>query len=267
MRTALRLHSQRRLHLDDAFLLFACAALTAATPLLYRTIAPLYFLLELASESLSATNFSQSTESNVAAEVHLYKLLHIAYEALIWTAIFSVKFSFLAFFRHIVDRIPNLLLHWKIVVVINIVACAFCVCFTFVACPLTGYTASKLSPLVLMWSFRADVVCNVVQCAYGSEHTRETAIAWAATSLDRVTDVLSSNIIASKNLGTVLLIVGSRQYPCACPLACKDPSCPEARHLCLPEPQHRHGYYCLDSVHRVQLPLPCVLVVPILVAS
>ena len=189
MRTALRMHSQRRLSLDDAFLLFACA-----TPVLYRTIAPLYFLEELASGSLE----SQSIGTNVDAEVQRYKLLHVTYEALIWIAIFSVKFSFLAFFRHIVDRITNLLRHWKVVVVINIVACAFCVGFSFMTCPLTGYTASRLSLPHSMRSFRTDVVCNLVQCAYGREITRETAIAWAATALDRVTDVLSSNTHASK---------------------------------------------------------------------
>lgn len=210
MRTALRMHSQKRLNLDDAFLLFACAALTAATPVLYRTIAPLYFLQELASGDLNTTTLSQSSDINVDAQVHWYKLLHVTYEALIWTAIFSVKFSFLAFFRHIVDRIPSLMLHWKIVGVINIVACAFCVCLPFMTCPLTDYAASKLSQPISLWRFRADVLCTLVQCIYGPEFTREAAIAWATTSLDRVTDILSSNTYASKNLGIVLLIASSR---------------------------------------------------------
>ena len=146
MRTALRIHSQRRLCLDDAFLLIACAALTAAVPVLYRAIGPLYFLEELASGGLSATSSSQSAGTNLNAEVHRYKLLHTTCEALVWTAIFAVKFSCLSFFRHIVDRIPSLMLHWKVVSVMNIVACAICVSFSFITCPLAGYAASRLSP-------------------------------------------------------------------------------------------------------------------------
>lgn len=146
MRTALRIHFQRRLCLDDAFLLLACAVLTAAVPVLYRAIGPLYFLQELASGGQSATSSSPSTGTNLNAEVHRYKLLHTTYEALVWTAIFAVKFSFLSFFRHIVDRIPSLMLHWKVVVMVNIVACAFCVGFSFMTCSLTGYAASRLSP-------------------------------------------------------------------------------------------------------------------------
>lgn len=145
MRIALRIHSQRRLFLDDAFLLFACAALTAATPVLYRDIVPLYFVQELASEGLSPEKFSQSSGVNGEAEVQLYQVLHFTYEALVWTAIFSVKFSFLAFFRQIIDRIQSLVLYWKIVGVMNILACAFCVCFSFMECPQTEYEASKWS--------------------------------------------------------------------------------------------------------------------------
>ena len=147
MRTALRLHFQRRLCIDDAFLLLACVALTAAVPVLYRAIGPLYSLQELASGRLSATSWSQSAGTNLNAEVHRYKLLHTTYEALVWTAIFAVKFSFLSFFRHIVDRIPSLIIHWKVVGGMNIVACVFCVCFSFMTCSLTGYAASRLIPL------------------------------------------------------------------------------------------------------------------------
>ena len=60
-----------------------------------------------------------------------------------------------------------------------------------------------------MWRFRADVVCIIVQCAYGSEFTRESAIAWAAIALDRLIDVLSLDTYACKDLEILLLIVGS----------------------------------------------------------
>lgn len=145
MRTALRIHSQRRLFLDDAFLLLACAALTAAIPILYRAIAPLYFVQGLENGGPSSEKSSQSSGTNVDAEIHLYQVMHLTHEALVWTAIFSVKFSFLSFFRQIVDRIQSLVLYWKVVTVMNIMACAFCVGFSFMECPHIDYTASKLS--------------------------------------------------------------------------------------------------------------------------
>lgn len=145
MRISLRIYSQRRLFLDDAFLFIASAALTAAVPVLYKEIAPLYLIQGVASEGLNFVKVSQLHQSGTVtdAEVHLYQVLRFTYEALIWTAIFSVKFSFLALFHQIVDRIHGLVLHWKFVGVINIVAFAFCVFFSFLECPRTDYVASE----------------------------------------------------------------------------------------------------------------------------
>lgn len=137
MRMTLRVHYHQRLFLDDVFLLIACAALTAAIPVLYKGIVSLYFIQEIACGGLSLVKVSQLQLSGIKtdAEVHSYQVLRFTHEALIWTAIFSVKFSFLSFFRQIVDRIQSLMLHWKVVGVMNIVACTFCVCFSFMECP------------------------------------------------------------------------------------------------------------------------------------
>lgn len=147
MRISLRIHSQRRLFLDDAFLVIALAALTAAVPVLYKAIAQMYLIQGVASGGLNLVKVSQLQQSGTVteAEVHLYQVLRFTHQTLIWTAIFSVKFSFLSFFHQIVDRIQGLVLYWKIVGMMNIVAFAFCVCFSFVECPRTDYVASKWS--------------------------------------------------------------------------------------------------------------------------
>lgn len=115
--------------------------------------------------------------------------------------------------------------------------------------------------------FQANATCELVQCAYGSGITRESAIAITATALDLATDVLSSNTHILKKISIPLLIFGSRQYPCARPLACENPVWSEARHWCLPLPQYLHDYNCLRQDHRFQSLLPCVLMAHILVAS
>lgn len=120
MRTILRIYFYRRLVLDDAFLLFACVTLTAAFFILYIAIGPLYLVEELGNGVPNP-------------QIHLYQVLRLTHRALVWTAIFSVKLSFLSFFREIVDRVQSLMLHWKIVGMVNIVArCRLCVlCLLF----------------------------------------------------------------------------------------------------------------------------------------
>ncbi len=132
MRTVFRIYSHRRLFLDDAFLLLACATLTAAISTLYIVISPLHLVQEPGNGGSSS-------------QIHLYQVLRLTHRALVWTAIFSVKFSFLYFFRQIVERIQSLMRHWKVVGMTNIVACAFCVCFSFTACPRTDSAAGKWS--------------------------------------------------------------------------------------------------------------------------
>ena len=132
MRTVLRIYFHRRLFLDDAFLLFACASLTAAISILYIAIGPLYLVQELGNGGSSSPT-------------HLYQILPVTHRALVWAAIFSVKFSFMSFFRQLVERVQSLVRHWKVVGMTNIVACAFCVCFTFMACPHTDSATCKWS--------------------------------------------------------------------------------------------------------------------------
>ena len=83
-----------------------------------------------------------SSGIDVSAEVHLYATLHLIHEALGWAVISLVKFSFLSLFRQLLDRIRDLVLYWKVVCVMSIVACAFCVGFSFMGCPHTDSTAS-----------------------------------------------------------------------------------------------------------------------------
>ena len=84
MRITLRIHLHRRIFLDDAFLLFACAALTAAIAVLYSVIPPLYFVQGMEE----GVRLARSSGINVSAEFHLYATLHLIHEALGWAVIF-----------------------------------------------------------------------------------------------------------------------------------------------------------------------------------
>ena len=138
MRITLRIHLHRRLFLDDAFLIAACAVLTAAIPVLYSVITPLYYVQGIEE----GIRLVQSSRIDASAEIHLYATLHLIHEAHGWAVIFLVKFSFLSFFRQLVDRVRVLVLYWKVVCGMSVVACAFCVGFSFMECPRTDSAAS-----------------------------------------------------------------------------------------------------------------------------
>lgn len=54
---------------------------------------------------------------------------------LTWVAMMAVKFSFLALFRRLIDRIPPLIKYWRVIVAFNIAVTAYGASVYVVACP------------------------------------------------------------------------------------------------------------------------------------
>lgn len=54
---------------------------------------------------------------------------------LLWTTVCSVKFSFLALFRKLVDRNHSLTMYWRIVLALNIVIWLFGIAGVIITCP------------------------------------------------------------------------------------------------------------------------------------
>lgn len=102
-----RVSIYRRLRLDDCFLIFSSAALAAATGFLYYHLPTIFLVDELASD-LQESRKSRLTEADQDQFSNTIQVVAWIYLFLSFTAIFSVKFGFLSFFWHIVNRITPL---------------------------------------------------------------------------------------------------------------------------------------------------------------
>lgn len=149
-RTVIQLKKRRPLSVDDAFFAFSCVCLCASTILLYQLMSGLYFDQKVVSDP-SAVSFKMAIK--IIPELLKVQRLSYAHLTLTWTAIFSVKFSFLFFFKLLIKRLTNLNVYWRVVVWINAVVFVLCVSDIFIACPHITLSDSKLSFL----PFSADL--------------------------------------------------------------------------------------------------------------
>jgi len=154
VRALIQLRMRKKPRLDDCLLLFACVLLTASTALLYHEASSIYFaealVLDLAATpgtgapTVGTLGLESEDLDKIFDQVTLFQRIDWAYAALTWTAIYSVKFAFLSFFRCLVDRLPRVHRFWKIVGVITALAFAFAVCEGFIACPKLGVESRTL---------------------------------------------------------------------------------------------------------------------------
>lgn len=125
--------------IDDALLFLACICLTGETILLYKAIPYIYFV-----QGLTPDNISGASLADTVAKIKWFQKADQAFLFITWTTIFLVKFSYLFFFRHLIDRLGKIIIYWKVVIVINIMIFCFCIIDGFVACPKTGLSAGEL---------------------------------------------------------------------------------------------------------------------------
>ncbi|MCJ1479145.1 hypothetical protein MMC13_007829 [Lambiella insularis] len=100
--------------------------------------------------------------------VYSLKLL-FTIQTVLWAVVFSVKFSFLSFFRPLVDRLARLKIWWTIVVVFTAITFAFCAADVFIICPHFDLTS--------------------IECANVAIDGKSRAISLAVLVLDIMTDV------------------------------------------------------------------------------
>lgn len=86
------------------------------------------------SSSIEISSSPEELSPLVAARIIRFRLWVHAFMVVSWTTIFCVKFSFLGFFRELVDRIRPLELYWKVVVVLTGISYCYCVSETFFSC-------------------------------------------------------------------------------------------------------------------------------------
>ncbi|KAI9824019.1 MAG: hypothetical protein M1826_007552 [Phylliscum demangeonii] len=166
-RFVVRLRLQRRLFLEDIILLFACALLIAGTGLLYKILEMLYFMEDLV---LSPQTALSRLPPEFFQTMVYYQNIVWAYLVVSSTAIFAVKFTFLSFFRALVDRQQKMLRYWRVVVVITVLAWGGCASYPFWDCPHSAPHA--------------------MQCATSPGNAKAPALAAIGILLDIVTDLM-----------------------------------------------------------------------------
>ena len=130
LRIVLRLQKKRRLYLSDAFLIFACAALGAGTGVLYSFCDNLYLDQAVALDPTAVV-----IPIDFLDRVILSLKLLFTYVTVMWTVVFSVKASFLCFFRPLLKRLGRLNTWWTWVVVTTAIAYVFCTVEIYMVCP------------------------------------------------------------------------------------------------------------------------------------
>ena len=138
----IRLAVQKEFGLDDAILAFGTACLVAAMAVLYVNMDNMYL-----TEALTyATSFA--FEPQDLNRVFEFRKLVTASLILTWMAMMAVKFSFLALFRRLIDRIPPLIKYWRIVVAFNLAVTAYGASVYVIACPhFSGMKVGKTEQL------------------------------------------------------------------------------------------------------------------------
>ncbi|KAL8699331.1 MAG: hypothetical protein Q9201_006060 [Fulgogasparrea decipioides] len=83
--------------------------------------------------------------------VYEFRKLVTASLILTWIAMMAIKFSFLALFKRLIDRIPSLIKYWRVVVAFNIAVTGYGASVYVVACPhFSGAKVGKIRMLTSM---------------------------------------------------------------------------------------------------------------------
>ena len=122
-----RIRKDHRIYVDDGFFFFAIVGLIAGTALVFVDI-PYVYLQEDVEAGLRAppANF-------VFQLLHSEKIQDAA-SVLLAATIFSVKFSFLFFFRHLLRLQKKLMWYWWFILVILVPSAAVFMFSDFIAC-------------------------------------------------------------------------------------------------------------------------------------
>lgn len=142
-RLYVRIRIQKKFTIDDGLLVFGNCCLVCALILHFTYMETMYMSL-----ALSFGDIHMEIPPNLLQEVLIYHRVEVASLALSWTTIACVKFSFLALFKRLIDRMPPLISYWWIVVTFNVAVSCYGVAVPSITCP---YFSSKKhrKPMIL----------------------------------------------------------------------------------------------------------------------
>jgi hypothetical protein len=185
IRTFWRYRRNRKLDLDDAFLLFAVLCQTGESVLGLWLRELVYFEMYLILQMIP---FDGSAFDKITSYYHLYN----AASCLTWACIFSVKFSFMFFFQKLLRRVRHMVILWWVAMVVLIISAGIAIPFSFFICSDFSPDAYRmlLSPQIL--SVETNSFLGV--CPSDIILFREKVYLMVTCALDILTDVLLISI-------------------------------------------------------------------------
>jgi hypothetical protein len=107
---------QKRLFADDGFLLLGVCCLSSAMGVLYTMFDKMYLAQALILKAFNEVNIPPDF---IQQTFDYHKMVWVVL-FLTWTAIMSVKFSFLFLFRALISRIRPMMIYWWSVTIFNV---------------------------------------------------------------------------------------------------------------------------------------------------
>jgi hypothetical protein len=127
-RTGLRVYYHRKLYVDDYLLIYAILAAGACAGVAY-SIKDLVYL-----QIYVGLGWEKPAPDFYDRMLVFEKRIQVC-SALIWSIIYAIKFSFLVFFRKLVDRVRSLEIYWKAVAGVTGIFGLVSVPLGFIICP------------------------------------------------------------------------------------------------------------------------------------
>ncbi|KAL8671750.1 MAG: hypothetical protein Q9168_003745 [Polycauliona sp. 1 TL-2023] len=127
-RGVVRARLNRKIYVDDGFFILAVATLIAGTIMTYLDIPYIYL-----QENVQAG--TQAPPANLEQQlIHSVKIQNAA-AVLLSATVFSVKLTFLVFFRALIRRLRKLEIWWWFVLVVAVITSIILICGNFISCP------------------------------------------------------------------------------------------------------------------------------------
>ena len=139
---------QRQFTAGDGFIVFGTCFLIVAVTILFVTLDDMF-----KSQAFLDGDAAFELPSDVlGASYRFHKMLTVSL-MFSWLAIVSVKFSFLALFRDLIDRLPRLIIYWRVTLVFNVTASVYGLGRNLIACPYFGLYYSSCKSLAVCFKF------------------------------------------------------------------------------------------------------------------
>ena len=131
----IRIAIQKEFALDDAFLAFGMTCLIAAMVLLHINMDNMYFTETLIYAPMKLGGPPGPQDLNHVFE---FRKLVTASLILTWVTMMAVKFSFLALFKRLIDRVHSMIRYWWVVAAFNLAVTGYGASVYIVPCPKVG---------------------------------------------------------------------------------------------------------------------------------